>query len=456
MCPLEWHTEQRKINDLISWEKNPRRMTEKQSKDLRTSLEHLNLMSIPVIDMDNTIISGHQRMKIMQLLNRGEEIIDVRMPNRKLTQDEFEEANLRENKNLGEWDFDLLASFDVDMLKDVGWGDDELKEIFQVKETPGGGGNTDPDTVPDPPAEPKARVGDIYQLGRHRLMCGDSTKREDVERLMCGEKAEILFTSPPYFDQRTYGGDKDLSLEHIIQFIQCCKPFTTYQVINLGIIIRESEIIEYWQDYIKIAKSQGYKFLSWNVWDKLQAGHIGHQNRMFAIEHEWIFIFGEQEKRLNRTIEKQESSFDRVKRYKKDKDGRLIKLNRNKDGSIENTTVGEIYDKKNLGTVLRQYPELSREFTDKHPAIMRIEVPIEYINAMTDEKNIIIDPFGGSGTTLIACEKTNRRCFMMEIDPLYTDICVIRWINYMIKNGKQDKIIIKCNDKTIDYRELRQ
>ncbi|HUT44545.1 MAG TPA: ParB N-terminal domain-containing protein, partial [Desulfobacterales bacterium] len=107
--PLEWHTEQRRIQDLVPWNKNPRRMTEKQASDLRTSLERLNLMSIPVIDADNTIISGHQHMKIMQALGRGEEVIDVRVPNRKLTDDELKEANLRENKNLGEWDFDLLA-----------------------------------------------------------------------------------------------------------------------------------------------------------------------------------------------------------------------------------------------------------------------------------------------------------------------------------------------------------
>lgn len=138
---LEWHTEQRKVSDLIPWEKNPRQMTERQAKDLRTSLERLNLISIPAIDTDNTIVSGHQRMKIMQLLGRSEEIIDVRVPNRKLTSKELEEANLRENKNTGEWDFDMLASFDTDLLLDVGWSEDELKDAFhlnlpQVEEEP--------------------------------------------------------------------------------------------------------------------------------------------------------------------------------------------------------------------------------------------------------------------------------------------------------------------------------
>jgi hypothetical protein len=88
---LIWHTEQRKINDLIPWDKNPRRMTDEQASNLQISLEHLNLMSIPVIDMDDMIISGHQRMKIMKRLGMGEEVIDVRVPNRKLTQARWEE-----------------------------------------------------------------------------------------------------------------------------------------------------------------------------------------------------------------------------------------------------------------------------------------------------------------------------------------------------------------------------
>lgn len=134
--PLIWHTEQRRVDDLIPWGPNPRQMTEKQAADLKKSLERFNLMSIPVIDSDNTIVSGHQRMKIMQLLGRGEEIIDVRVPNRKLTDKELEEANLRENKNTGEWDFDLLASFDADLLLDVGWTDEELKDMFQLNMPP--------------------------------------------------------------------------------------------------------------------------------------------------------------------------------------------------------------------------------------------------------------------------------------------------------------------------------
>jgi ParB-like chromosome segregation protein Spo0J len=98
MPKLTWHTEQRKIADLVPFPDNPRRLTDKQAKDLKRSLEKFDLVEIPAIDADNKIIAGHQRLKLMQVLGRGEETIDVRVPNRKLTDAEFMEYNLRSKK----------------------------------------------------------------------------------------------------------------------------------------------------------------------------------------------------------------------------------------------------------------------------------------------------------------------------------------------------------------------
>jgi len=130
MEKLSWHTEERKIDDLIPYEGNPRQMTEKQKNDLQKSLEKFNLVEIPAIDTDNKIIAGHQRLRILQLLGRGDEKIDVRMPNRKLTDKEFREYNLRSNKNLGEWDYDLLANFDEKELIFAGFEEQELEKHF--------------------------------------------------------------------------------------------------------------------------------------------------------------------------------------------------------------------------------------------------------------------------------------------------------------------------------------
>lgn len=124
MEPLKWSTQKRKVNDLIPYEHNPRTMSEKQVEDLTESLRKFGLVEIPAIDQDNVIIAGHQRLKILQLIGRGDEEIDVRVPNRKLTAEEFDEYNIRSNANLGQWNWDLLSRFDVDQLKD--WGFDEM------------------------------------------------------------------------------------------------------------------------------------------------------------------------------------------------------------------------------------------------------------------------------------------------------------------------------------------
>lgn len=127
---LIWHNEKRKVNDLIPFKKNPRKISKKQIEDLKKSLEKFNLVEIPAIDTNNKIIAGHQRLKILQILGRGEEEIDVRMPNRKLTDEEFEEYNIRSNKNTGEWDYNLLADLDEDLLKLVGFEEQELEKHF--------------------------------------------------------------------------------------------------------------------------------------------------------------------------------------------------------------------------------------------------------------------------------------------------------------------------------------
>lgn len=200
MSKLTWHTEQRKISDLIPFADNPRRLTDKQAKDLKKSLEKFGLVEIPAIDTDNKIIAGHQRLKIMALLERGEEMIDVRVPNRKLTDQEFLEYNLRSNKNTGEWDFDILANWDEGLLNDVGF-DAELDKIFSKSIS------ADADDVPEPRKETDIKTGYIFKLGNHRVMCGDSTDAEQVAKLMDGKKADMVFTDPPY--NVAYGESKN-------------------------------------------------------------------------------------------------------------------------------------------------------------------------------------------------------------------------------------------------------
>lgn len=203
--PLEWHTEKRRIKDLIPFEGNPRKMNQKQVKDLKKSLKKFNLVEIPAIDLDNKIIAGHQRLKILMLLGRGDEEVDVRVPNRKLTDEEFKEYNLRSNKNTGDWDFDLLANFDESLLQDVGFESEDLDKIFQL------GINEeefDEEEEIKKIKQPNVKLGDLYQLGDHRLFCGDATKKEDIEKLLNGEKIDMIYTDPPYGMNLDFGGER--------------------------------------------------------------------------------------------------------------------------------------------------------------------------------------------------------------------------------------------------------
>lgn len=188
---IVWSNEKRKISDLIPAEYNPRHITEKQAKDLKASLDKFSLADPLVINADNKIIGGHQRYFILKAA--GDIEVDVRVPNRQLTGDEEKELNIRLNKNLGEWDFEKLATFDVDFLKDIGFDGIEIDKIFGVEED-----DFDAQAEYDQISDAVTKRGDLYQLGPHRLLCGDSTNVDDVARVMNGELADMVFTDPPY------------------------------------------------------------------------------------------------------------------------------------------------------------------------------------------------------------------------------------------------------------------
>lgn len=127
MEPITWHTEQRKVSELIPYEHNPRRLTTFQAEKLQESLRRFGLVEIPAIDLDNKIVAGHQRLRAMILLGRGDETIDVRVPSRKLTEEEFKEYLVRSNKNVGDWDFEILGNmFAPEALQEWGFTPGEL------------------------------------------------------------------------------------------------------------------------------------------------------------------------------------------------------------------------------------------------------------------------------------------------------------------------------------------
>ena len=177
MEKIIWKSEHRKISELKPLKGNPRQANEKEWDDLERSLSRFNLASPVIVNKNNNVIGGHFRLRILQEKRIGS--VDVRVPNRQLTEEEERELSLRLNKNLGSWDDDLLANFDEEMLKDVGFESEELDKIFQLD-------MKDADDVPEV-RKTDIKLGQLFKLGEHRLLCGDATKREDVEKLM-GEK----------------------------------------------------------------------------------------------------------------------------------------------------------------------------------------------------------------------------------------------------------------------------
>jgi DNA modification methylase len=311
-------------------------------------------------------------------------------------------------------DPDLLAQEMAD-IPDFAWEDFGFTMPDIAEETPVSE-MVEQDEVPEG-AESHVSPGQLWRLGEHMLLCGDSTNPADVDRLMGGERARLLFTSPPYSDMRTYGGDKDVSVRHLSEFVGAFAAHADYLAVNLGLKYRDHEVVPYWDEYIAAAHGAGLKLVSWNVWDKGMAGSIGNQDHMFPLAHEWIFVFGEREdKGTNRVIPK-----------KQHRTGSRDIRTRNADGSFR---VQERHYSdsplKPLESVAHVTPETGN-IRSSHPAVFPVELPSLYVAGVTGEGDVVAEPFSGSGTTIVACEQLGRRCRAMELDPAYCDIAIARW-----------------------------
>lgn len=406
-------------SECIPYDKNAKEHTDKQIKNIANSIKRFGWQQDTVITSDYVLVIGHgRRLAAIKLgCQMPYHMIDKKAD--ELTEKDIRELRIADNKTNSEtgYDFDILQDdiadldfdgFDFDFDVEV---DDFTDAQKQVEE----------DYAPEISEKVIAKRGDIWQLGNHRLMCGDSCDDDDIANLMDGEFGRMLFTSPPYSDMREYEGGKDLSVENLSQFISKYRPYTDYQCVNLGIQRRNNDIYEYWNDYIRVARENGYKMLAWNVWDKEMTGNIGQAAAFFPLRHEWVFVFGTEFYEINLTVEKKpESITDHPSRHTK----------RNKDGSTSFHTTGDTSKPyKQMESVLVCHPVLQMDLRNMHPAGFPVGLPAEYIKAMSDENDIIIEPFGGSGTTLIACEQLGRKCRIMELEPKYVDVIIKRWEN---------------------------
>ena len=406
-------------NSVLPYENNAKKHDEKQIRNIANSIRRFGWQQDTVITSDNVLVIGHGRR--LAALKIGCEMPFHRIDKTadELTDEDIRELRIADNQTNSEtgYDFDIMSAeiedlnfegFDFDFALSEDDFSDAQTQITQ-------------DEIPDVQENTITKLGDIWQLGLHRLMCGSSCDAENVNMLMDGEKAKMLFTSPPYSDMREYEGGKDLSVANLAQFISAYRPYTDYQCVNLGIQRKNNDIFEYWNDYIRIARESGYKMLAWNVWDKGMTGNIGQAAAFFPLRHEWVFVFGTEFFEINLTMEKKPDSIT-------DNPGRKTK--RNADGTTSEHTTGDTSKPyKQMESVFFCHPVLDNKIRAMHPATFPVDLPGEYIKAMSNKDDIVIEPFGGSGTTLIACEVLNRRCRIMELEPKYCDVIIKRWEN---------------------------
>lgn len=386
----------RNTSELIPYARNSRTHSEAQVAQIAGSIREFGFANPVLIDGENGIIAGHGRLLAAQKLNI-DTIPCIVLDH--LTKAQQRALVIADNKlamNAG-WDNEMLSlelgelkGIDVD-LELIGFSAEELAALLTPQP---GEGLTDEDEVPEAPEEPITKLGDVWILGNHRLMCGDSTSVDAVDRLMDGEKADMVLTDPPYLMETDGGckGEIGKSLKkqgHSIEFISNFSPKDFLAILPL--VFSKGKINAYvfcnkelLPDYLVWARDSKISF-NVLVWKKPNAIPIGDSHRP---DIEYLLLF--------------------------------------RRSAIWNNGIA--------GVNYSRLIEHARE-TGLHPTMKPVAMLENEILISSNKGSLVLDLFGGSGSTLIACEKTGREARLMELDPKYCDVIVTRWENYTGKKA---------------------
>jgi DNA modification methylase len=436
------------LDTLIPYPDNPKLHDDEQVALLAGRISKEGFNQPIVVDPDMVIVKGHGRRLAATKL--GLEKVPVIVLD-DLTKAEIKAARLADNailqrtgydneklkleiEGLGELDIDLfdvgfddnfLGTLEVDL--DIDLSDDEKEDREEIE-------NAVPD-VPEGQNKYDVKKGDVWQLGDHRLMCGDSTSKHDVKALVGNHAPKMIFTSPPYGQQRDYGKEakelvKDWDLLMSGVFNNIPHDDDTQIFVNLGLIHKDSQWIPYWDNWLALMTKDWRRFGLY-VWDQ-GSGLPGDWNGRLGPSFELIFHFNKKIRRPNKTEEKLANDIARKNTFGlRKKDGTVGKLS--SPESTKNTH-------KIMDSVIRQNRHMANDIARKnHPATFPIGLPEKFLLAYTDINEMVYEPFLGSGTTLIASEKTDRICYGMEIDPNFCSIIIQRFEEY------SDKIAVKLN-----------
>lgn len=359
----------RSIGSIMPYEKNPRK-NDDAVKYVAESIKQFGFKVPIVIDSDGIIVAGHTRYKAAKKLKLQEVPCIVADD---LTEEQVKAFRLADNKvaEKAEWDFDLLGD-ELDDILNIDM--DAFGFDFEIEEEPEA---TEDDYEVELPEEPRAKLGDIYQLGRHRLMCGDSTSITDVERLMNGEKADMVFTDPPYgYNYQSNMREKSNKFDVLENDDKILDFFPNIQMVCNGFVFicTTWKVLDKWIPLFK----KYHELSNMIIWNK-GGGGIGDLKHTFLTDYEVILCANN----------------------------------------------GKEITGKRIGCVWTINKDSANSYV--HPTQKPVKLSEFAIRNTTNSGDIILDLFGGSGSTLIACEQLNRSCFMMELDPKYVDVIIDRW-----------------------------
>ena len=392
------------IDRLIPYARNSRTHSDEQVAQIAASIKEFGFTNPVLIDGEGGIIAGHGRVMAARKLGLAD-VPCIRLAH--LTAAQKRAYIIADNKlalNAG-WDNDLLAlelgelgdlGFDLEL---TGFTDEEIKALMPVQLEEG---LTDEDATPAVPEIPVTVLGDVWLLGKHRLMCGDSTSIDAVEKLMQGGKADLVFTSPPY-NANTKAGDGDIFTSK-----KSKKLYADGYSDNLP----SSDYVDFAKSVLETCFAVTEGFIFWNV--------SYNANSRF----EYIQQIADRLPFLIEQICWKKSSTIPFK-------GSLM---RDWEPIYLFSTHGELLG---LDEVVSNFWPISNTNSqaENHKACFPVELPEKGISIVRKKTGIVFEPFGGSGSTLIACEKTNRQARLMELDPKYCDVIVRRWQNFTGKRA---------------------
>lgn len=401
---INWQVTKVQIKDLKEYQKNSRKISKEALEKLAKHIEQDGYHQRIICNQDFTIIGGHQRKKalIMAGFNK-EDFIECLVPDKELSTEEIDRLNIRDNIAFGEYDLDLLkANFTLPSLKEYGLDSDLLRAL--QKDADNAILGQEEVEVDSLNLEATAKLGDVYVLGNHRLMCGDSTNPQHVEKLMDGAKPILMVTDPPYgvnyepeWREKAFE-DGERSKGQVLNdnrydWSDAYSLFTG----DTAYIWHPSK---YTHKVAENIENCGFELISLIVWNK---PHFTISRGNYHYKHELLWYA--------------------VRKGKK----------HNWQGRRDQTTVWDIHNALTQGK--------DKEEKTGHGTQKPIECMLRPILNNSAEGESVYDPFGGSGTTLIACERSKRNCYMMELSPIYIDVIVRRW-----EKETGQKAILEANE----------